>query len=316
MIEYSIGNIHTIEAIITNHDDFCKPIKCDQVSKRRASIDRTKEWITINSEHDKLYSTQSGNTYSDGECVTLQEFMTSIRSICNGAGIVFDLLNYQRADFKFDAPRETQANSAWVKYCNLLIATFDAMWKCAAKNRDFRQAGQCGAYKGSRAQRGRFEIIHYDKDGQKHSCGIPFRLELRCLDLNGHSIEKGLLEWCSLLQKVKAYYNGALERLNIRLVKEYESAKACLSAKGKLKVNTFLILHKDAVYSRQQLLQLYDKLGDCNSKKALDQYYQITNREARLFITQNEFNAFVDRLCEGIMEYLNIPLKTGVKPLS
>ena len=304
MSEYSVGNIHTVELLITNPEDIGKTIIADQVSKWRASKDKTSEWFTINSEFGEMRSSQTGRSYDIGECITLQDFKTHVEGICNGAGVAFNMLGWQRADFKFDASREVQSDSMWVKQCNLLIAAFDAMWKCAARNRDFRQAGQCGAYKGASVKRGRFEIVHYNKKGQKRSSPIPFRLEMRCLDLKGHGIERGLLEWRELLQRVKKSYGSALERLNDRLVQQYESAKACVNTKGKLKVNTFLVLHRDAVYCRQQLLALYERLGSCNPQKALDQYYELTKREARLFVTEHEFCAFIDGLSEGIDRYL------------
>ena len=311
MSEYTIGNIDTVEAIITNPVDMSKPIDDSRVSKRCVSMDKTQERIAISSKRGYLHSNQTGSNYDLGGCETLIELMASIQSICNGAGIAFDLLGWQRADFKFDASREVKPDSMWVKQCNLLIAAFDAMWKCAERNRDFRQAGQCGTYKGATAKRGRFEIVHYNKKAQKCSCGIPFRLELRCLDLKNRGIEQGLLEWRDLLHRVKRYYRSALDRLNDRLVQQYESARACVTTKGKLKVNTFLVLHRDAVYSRQQLLALYERLGDCNPKKALDQYYELTKREARLFVTESEFCAFVDSLSEGIARYLFTPQNGG-----
>ncbi|MEA4929362.1 MAG: hypothetical protein VB104_11895 [Candidatus Limiplasma sp.] len=274
-------------------------------------MDRTKEKIAISSKRGYFHSTQTGKKYSQGEWLTLQDFMASIENVCNGAGIAFDLLGWQRVDFKFDASREVLTDSIWVKQCNLVIAAFDAMWKCAARNRDFRQAGQCGAYKGASVKRGNFEIVHYNKDAQKHGCGIPFRLELRCHDLQGQGIEHGLHELEKLLQRVKGYYSSALYRLNDRLVLQYESAKACVNTKGKLKVNTFLVLHRDAIYSRQQLLALYERLGDCNPKKALDQYYELTKREARLFVTEHDFCAFIDNLSEGINRYLSTPRMGG-----
>ncbi|MEA4928361.1 MAG: hypothetical protein VB104_06740 [Candidatus Limiplasma sp.] len=301
-----------MEAIITNPADMNKPLADGRVSKRRVSMDKTKEKIAISSKRGYLRSAQTGKKVSQGEWETLQDFTASIQNVCDGAGIAFDLLGWQRVDFKFDAAREVQPDSLWVKQCNLLIAAFDAMWKCAARNRDFRQAGQCGAYKGASVKRGRFEIVHYDKDAQKHGYGIPFRLEMRCHDLQGQGIEHGLFALKNLLQRVKGYYRSALDRLNDRLVQQYESTKACVNTKGKLKVNTFLLLHRDAIYSRQQLLALYERLGDCNSKKALDQYYELTKREARLFITESEFYAFIDSLSEGINRYLFTP-KIGGK---
>jgi len=194
MVQFKDAHIDTVEVIVSDSGDIGKPIVDNRVSKDSLFGDGKKRRVVIKGTRNAVYSFQTRRLVSMGECESVREVEESIQIVCQTAGIAYALLMIRRVDFKFDLADRSQIKS-WVKYCNLLIAALTVMWRCKPKNLYCGRAGQYGEEKNNKAKHGNLEIEAYNKDIEKPSARIPRRLELRCLDLEGKSILKGLLDW-------------------------------------------------------------------------------------------------------------------------
>jgi hypothetical protein len=250
--------------------------------------DGKKRRVVIKGTRKEKYSFQTRRLVSMGECESVKEVEESIQSVCQTAGIAYDLLMIRRVDFKFDLADRSQIKS-WMKSCNLLIAAITVMWKCKLKNLYCGRAGQYGEEKNNKAKHGNLEIEAYNKDIQKPSARIPRRLELRCLDLEGKSILKGLLDWRCTLRKAKEYYSQATILLNERLAKMFQEAQE--TAGGILAVNDFIHCHIDGIFSREQLRGLYAKLGTRNPDAAAKHWYKLRKQYHLDEYSRHDFRA-------------------------
>lgn len=301
MAQFKDAHIDTVEVIVSSPVDIGKPINDTRVSKDGLFGDGKKRRVVIKGTRKEMYSFQTRRLVSMGECESVKEVEETIQSICQNAGIAYNLLMIQRVDFKFDLADRVQLK-LWMKTCNLLIAAVTVMWKCKPKNLYCGRAGQYGDEKNNKAKHGNLEIEAYNKEIQKPNARIPHRLEIRCLNLGGKSLARGLLDWRTSLRKAKEFYPQATMLLNERLAKMYQEAQE--TACGILAVNDFIHCHIDGIFSREQLRGLYTKLGTRNPDAATKHYCERFPKSTRLFINKGEFERFLDDLCANISSYI------------
>lgn len=302
MVQFKDAHIHTIEEIVTNNEDIRKPINDKRISKDTLQGKGDKRLVVVNANRGTVYSVQSGRVLFMGECESAQEADLMVRDIFTRAGISYDLLTHQRVDFKFDLAYAENAQS-WVKYCNLLIAAYTVMWKCKPKDLYCGQAGQYGEYKNNKAKHGAYELEIYNKEIEKRSSAVPFRLELRCLNRNGQTTKQTLRNWQKSLNNAKDYYTQATTLLNMRLEKIFREKQE--SASGIFSLNSFIHDHIDGIFSRNQLRSLYAALGAKNPDGATKRYCDRFERNSRLFINKGEFETFIDELSAAIDTFIN-----------
>ncbi len=301
MVIYQTANIHTIEVFVTRPEDIKKPISDKRISKNTLVGEGEKRRVVINANHGIQYSFHSNRSVFMGECETLHALDLVMRSIFNYAGIAYDHLVHQRADFKFYLSDAAFMRES-VKYSNLLIAAYTAMWGCKPKNLYCGQAGQFGDYKNNKVRHGILEIEAYNKGIQKPSSRLQHRLEFRCIDLAGKPVIRSLRDWQKSLRRVKGYYTKATNLLNERLAKQYLAMRE--STNGNLTLNDFIHCHMDGIFCREQLRDLYAMLGAKNPSGATKHYCDRFERNTRLFINKREFEAYIDALCMGISDYI------------
>ena len=102
------------------------------------------------------------------------------------------------------------------------------------------------------------------------------------------------------LRTLPDYYEQAQTAMNTTLAEKFRESVA--GSGGMVRLNEFIFLNRDRVFSWRQLKELFAALGNPNPDNAVRNYRR--GRKAHNLITQKEFSDFVKMVDEGIKTWV------------
>ncbi len=230
-----------------------------------------------------------------GECKSLMEYGSILRTSLYKARIDIppELI---RLDFKFD--NASADCTHWLKLWEALIYCFAVKKQIKSKGRYRGGDFWTLEHKSTKVTTDSYEIEVYHKAIQKESAGVTYRAEIRKVR-NPKSAKEALEEWQRILRQLPTYYSKVTDHYSGLFFDKWCTLKA--QTKSSLNLNQFIRSYDDFLFNREQLKEIYCRIGLRDPSKAARNYMA---RYAHDFITQNELAAFAEEMCEIIQQYI------------
>lgn len=219
-------------------------------------------------------------------------------------------------DFAIDYDAQEGADR-FRQMCDMLILAFNVKHNVSDKNQYYGGTQTTMEHKNNKTKWGPFEIECYRKCIQKQESNVQWRLELRYMQSKRRQkrriyrdIMPMLDELRSELRTLPDYFEEAQVVMNATLADKFRENVA---GSGKtIKLNDFIFLNRDRVFSREQLKGLFKELGNGEEHAARQAAYNYCKRrKAHRLISKNEFTAFVNALDAGIETWVKNDQKFG-----
>lgn len=253
---------------------------------------------------DRTYLLINPNKQGDGEKLITKysEFVEKMSFILESLGSDLSEYDVIRADFCFNSTDKTTYDS-YQKLHRLLIS-------CLAKAYNYKNCYvSCDLWDFARLsiaiKKDDSEAENYNKARQsddKDECAN--RLELRSKRMSGTSIEyQFMTKWFERLDNARKCFKDVQMESNKHLEQLY---KADLEKPPKernyLSLTAFLLQHKEAIYKREQMINLLSRLGVKNPEKKANKFKEKHKIE---YFTQADLDYIINVLKKKTAEYFN-----------
>lgn len=272
-------------------------------SDKPAAVDvSTVDWV--NDEDRKpnsqgayyYYYTLNLNRYVGHDLWTLVEFSEVLVQALQFLGLYPDWV-FNRIDFRFDQ-LERNFDDLYKMHLLLIgamVKSFDIV--------NFWLAREAFSYTelSIRAQNARRELENYNKFKQDPECPAGNRLEFRSHKLNDQcSVGDEMLAWIQLARKaVDQKYSKVLDTCNDELFRLWQKETQSGSIRM---ISEFVRKYQNTIFSRAQLAQLMERLGQPNPKTVANNQWQRNKLEG---IGKKDLYSYLDKLEEAARAYID-----------
>lgn len=255
--------------------------------------------------NERTYLLINPNKNGDGEKLITKysEFVEKMSFILENIGVDLSEYDVIRADFCFNSTDKTTYNK-YQKLHRLLIS-------CLAKAYKYKNCYvSCDLWDWARLsiaiKKDDSEIENYNKareSEEQDECAN--RLELRSKRMSGTSIEyQFMTKWFERLDKASKCFDEVQTESNNHLEKMY---KQDLSKPPKernyLSLNAFLLQHKEAIYTRKQMIDLVSRFEEVkNPTKKADKFKEYHKIE---YFSKKDLDFIIEVLKKKTSEYFN-----------
>ena len=281
-----------------------------RITKWVSGVNGTKRAATMrfNPNKETIVSPFSGNVVSKGNCRSLAEFEDILSNWACSAGYDRSDVDVTRVDFAMDCYDEREA-ALFRKLCDLMIVAFIVRHGIEDKHQYWGETTVSMRPKNNKAVWGQIAMERYNKALQQMSHGAIWRTELRYEKDLKHpereqpeSVREMLEALQEELRSLPAHYEEAQERVNEAMYARYCDLQD--GSKDSLKVNQFLYMNSDRVFSRSQIVGFYNLIGAGDGKRCRKRADNYSARYAHLYITRKRFEAFIEWVIGQLEKYL------------
>lgn len=242
----------------------------------------------------KVYSKQTNRYLKMGNCESHADFRLHLNDWGRVEVLPPEAIALSRTDFSVDYMVKEGADD-YRQMCDMLILAFNAKHDVPEKDQYYGETQTTMKHKNNKTKWGPFEIECYYKPIQTNGSPVEWRLELRYQS----KMEKEcklyrdvlpmLDELRTELRTLPDYYEKAQNMMNTTLVNKFEESRA--GSGGTVRLNEFIFLNRDRVFSWKQLQDLFSRLGSDDPKNATRNYHR--PRKAHTLITKKKFAKFI-----------------------
>lgn len=266
-------------------------------------------WHTVNSGKMAKFTLNPNHA---GGCNSLTDFEQIVARWAQSESIRASDMCIGRCDYAFDSTNK-QTVDIFVKVASLVYFAFLTKHQPRKTDRkrfeiadDFTFTGYLGRKKGYAIQ-----IDLYDKQTQKPKSDTLWRFEIRYIETsrNRHKSEdaKGMLEAIiTELESLKSYYHQAQDRLSFNLAQHFNRLQQ--GTQKRLSKNQHLFTYNDRVFSRYMIKKFFKLvLTDADEQTCDRRTNDFSDEYDHLFISQKEFEAFINEMISNIQHYIEYP---------
>lgn len=316
MMEHTQQNtrskVHTAEMMLLSaegadmHQDYHCDSRVTGTASKGVYSGAPVQYLRFNPNGLKVYSRQSSRNVSIGDCESLADFRLHVADWARLEDVPTEAIAFSRADFAVDYCTEEGAER-FRQLCDMLILTFNIKHDVQEKEQYYGETQTTMEHKNNRTKAGQFEFECYRKCVQKRGSGVQWRLEMRYIQNKRRQKRKLYRDILPMLEELRVelrtlpdYYQAAQAAMNTTLVRKFQESVA--GSGGAVRLNEFIFLNRDRVFSWWQLGDLFAKLGSKNSDNSRRNYRK--GREKHRFICKKDFGDFVKMLDESIESWV------------
>lgn len=263
-------------------------------------------YLRFNPNGLKVYSRQSSRNVAIGDCESLADFRLHVADWARVEAVPPKAIAFSRVDFAVDYCVKEGAEQ-FRQMCDMLILAFNIKYGVEEKEQYYGETQTTMEHKNNRTKAGHFEIEYYRKCVQKRESGVQWRLELRYMQNKRQKKRKMYRDIQPLLEELRAelrtlpdYYEEAQAAMNTTLVRKYRESVA--GSGGAVRLNEFIFLNRDRVFSSDQLKGLYADLGGSDPKQSAYNYSK--RHKAHELIRKKAFSEFIKMLVKSIDKWV------------
>lgn len=255
--------------------------------------------------NERTYLLINPNKRGSGEKLITRysEFVEKMDLILKSVGSNLDNFDVIRADFCFNSS-DPNTYGTYQKLHRLLLS-------CLAKAYKYKNCYvSCDLWDYERLsiaiKKDDSEAENYNKFREsegKDECAN--RLELRSKRMSGSSIEyQFMTKWFERLEKAKGCFKAVQQESNYHLERIYKKdLEKPPRARDFLSLNAFLLQHKEAIYTRKQMIDLLGRFEEItNPEKKADKFKEKHHIE---YFTQKDLDYIVGILKRKTEEYFS-----------
>lgn len=316
MMEHTLqethNKVHTAELMLLSaegaemHRDYRRDSRVTGTGSRGMHKDEPVCYLRFNPNGLKVYSRQSSRDVPIGDCESLAEFRLHVADWARVEEVPPEAIAFSRADFAVDYYAEDGAER-FRQMCDMLILAFNIKHDVQEKEQYYGATQTTMEHKNNRTKAGPFELECYRKCVQKRGSGIQWRLEMRYIQNKRRKNRKLYRDILPMLETLRAelrtlpdYYMEAQAAMNATLVKKFRESVA--GSGGAVRLNEFVFLNQDRVFSWKQLKSLFAELGSKNPDNSARNYRK--GRKGHHMITDKDFRNFIEMIDASIESWV------------
>lgn len=263
-------------------------------------------YLRFNPNKLKVYSKQTSRYIPIGDCESLADFRLHVADWARLEAVPPEAIAFSRADFAVDYCTEEGAER-FRQLCDMLILAFNIKHDVQPKDQYYGETQTTMEHKNNKTKWGPFELECYRKEIQRKNSGVQWRLEMRYMPSKKEKNRKLHRDILPMLKALRAelrtlpdYYEEAQAAMNITLVRKFQESVA--GSGGAVRLNEFIFLNRDRVFSSDQLKGLYADLGSSDPKQSAYNYSK--RHKAHELIRKKEFTEFIKMLAKSIDKWV------------
>lgn len=147
------------------------------------------------------------------------------------------------------------------------------------------------------------EAENYDKSIENPNVETKNRLEFRSKRINGTLQDEFLQKWFVRLDKAQDHFENVQKRYNQELYKLWANDKA-RSQKEQVytSLTAFLLMYRDCIYTRKQLVELLELIGVQNPKRTAKNF---KDRHSIEFYSRTDLQLIIAAIKEATKKYFS-----------
>lgn len=307
------GKVHTAELMLLSEKGADMQQDYHRDSRVTGSPTRGKHkgapvcYLRFDPNELKVYSKQTSRNVPIGDCESLADFRQHVEDWARVEGVPPDAIAFSRADFAVDYCTSEGAEQ-FRQLCDMLILAFNIKHNVQPKDQYYGGTQTTMEHKNNKTKWETFELECYRKEIQSKNSGIQWRFEMRYIQNKRRKKRKIYRDILPMLNELRAelrtlsdYYEAAQKAMNDTLVCKFEESRA--GSGGAVRLNEFIFLNRDRVFSRDQLKGLFTELGSKNPAQSAYNYTK--GHKAHRLIDDKMFSEFVKMLNKSIGNWVN-----------
>lgn len=226
-----------------------------------------------------------------GEIYSLPQFEQTLSTAMDAMGI--SEYRYIRIDFRINS--EVNAYEEYLKLnkCLLLLFTLKYRVKNRYQSIDPLMLDSLTV----RVQNQYFEVENYNKELEEPGGNVINRLELRRKRIRkGTTCSELITSWIMRLNSLPAYYSQLQENCNKAI---YDKWLAFDNKEG-VSFSQFIWKYEQNIFSRRQLIKLFELNGSKNPEKAADHFKRRRKIE---FFSEHDLRAYIALIVQALEAY-------------
>lgn len=263
-------------------------------------------YLRFNPNGLRVYSKQTSREVPIGDCESIADFRLHVADWAQVEGVPLEAVAFSRADFAIDYCT-TEGADQFRQMCDMLILAFNVKHDVHPKNQYYGETYTTMEHKNNKAKWGPFELECYRKDIQSKSSGIQWRFEMRYIQNKRRQNRKLYRDILPMLNELRAelrtlpdYYEAAQKAMNATLVKLFQESRA--GSGGAVRLNEFIFLNRDRVFSWKQIQDLFTELGSKDPENSTRNYHR--PRKAHTLIDEKKFTKFIKMLDSSVESWV------------
>lgn len=298
------NKVHTAELMLLSADGADMQQDYHRDSRVTGSATRGKHrgapvcYLRFNPNDLTVYSKQTSRNVPIGDCESLADFRLHVADWARVEGVPPEAIAFSRVDFAVDHCTEEGADQ-FRQLCDMLILAFNIKHNVQPKDQYYGATQTTMEHKNNKTKWGPFELECYRKEIQKKNSGVQWRFEMRYMQSKRRQNRRLYRDILPMLDELRAelrtlpdYYEEAQRAMNTTLVKRFQESRA--GSGGAVRLNEFIFLNRDRVFSWKQIQELFAALGSKNPENSTRNYHR--PRKAHTLIDKRKFTEFVGML--------------------
>lgn len=306
------SKVHTAELMLLSaegaemHQDYIQDSRMTGEWKRGKYKGEPVCYLRFNPNHLKVYSKQTSRYIPIGDCESLADFRLHVADWARVEAVPPEAIAFSRADFAVDYCAEDGAER-FRQMCDMLILAFNIKHKVKPKDQYYGGTQTTMEHKNNKTKWGPFELECYRKDIQSENSNAQWRMEMRYTPNKKEKNRKLHRDILPMLKALRAelrtlpdYFEEAQTAMNTTLVRKFR--ESVVGSGGAVRLNEFIFLNRDRVFSLDQLKGLYADLGSSDPKQSAYNYRK--GHKAHKLLRKNEFTEFIKMLANSIDKWV------------
>lgn len=298
------GKVHTAELMLLSEKGADMQQDYHRDSRVTGSPTRGKHkgapvcYLRFNPNDLTVYSKQTNRNVPIGDCESLADFQLHVADWARVEGVPPEAIAFSRADFAVDYCTAEGAEQ-FRQLCDMLILAFNIKHNVQPKDQYYGETHTTMEHKNNKTKWGPFELECYRKDIQSMNSGIQWRFEMRYLQNKRRQKRKLYRDILPMLNELRAelrslpdFYEAAQKAMNTTLVRKFQESLA--GSGGAVRLNEFIFLNRDRVFSWKQIQDLFAELGSKDPKNSTRNYHR--PRKVHTLIDETKFTKFIEML--------------------